>query len=80
MKYATIILVGLMLVGCWEVEPEVHDQCMRREIFKECLAALPAGPKQTQYNDWAEVVRECETAAYYQSYRTKRFVSEECRW
>lgn len=55
------------LASCGKVCWHEADQQERQRIFKECLSLLPAGPVSTQYNDWAEVVSECEDAAYYQS-------------
>ena len=57
----------------------VVDQCLRVEIFKECLGALPPGPEVTRYNDWDEVVQRCSSAAYYQSKRERQFVQPVCR-
>ena len=67
-----IALVSSILImsGCdnntlfedWRIDPE-----LRREIFKECMEILPAGPEETVYNDWDEVVDECGTQAYYMS-------------
>jgi hypothetical protein len=62
----TIGILMMLLVGC-NREPRYVDQEKRRIIFKECLTALPAGPQQTKYNDWDDVVQACETTAYYQS-------------
>ncbi len=56
------------------------DQCLRVELFERCMKSLPAGPKQTQYNDWAEVVSECQSASYYQSMRSQKHIKPECRW
>ena len=56
-----------------------HDQCLRQELFKECMAALPAGPVATKYNDWDEVVRACEGQALDASLRLIQFIKPECR-
>jgi hypothetical protein len=78
----TIYLLGLlMLAGCGP-RPELAspDQCMRREIFKECMAALPKGPERIHNsNDWDEVVEACENVAYYQSKRMPSQIKAECR-
>lgn len=61
-----IILLSILITGCktcW-YEPVQKE---RQRIFKECMQLLPNGPEKTHYNDWAEVVSECENAAYYQS-------------
>ena len=65
MKQIATLLVVLALAGCDQglrANPEV-----RAERFDACLKNVPAGPQHTKYNDWAEVVRACESAAYYQS-------------
>lgn len=57
----------------------VTDQCLRAKLFQECLSAVPKGPDVTTYNDWAEVLAECENHAYYASRRTDRTaVTKEC--
>lgn len=35
----------------------------RVESFERCLAAVPAGPTTTTFNDWSEVVKRCATFA-----------------
>ena len=81
-RYAGLIAGASLLTaglgGCKEAEPSNRDQCMRREIFQECMKALPAGPKATMYNDWNEVVAECESVAYYQSLRRTSQIKPEC--
>lgn len=74
-------LVCLLLAGCGEPQryPE-PDQCLRREIFKECMASLPKGPQSVHNsNDWDEVVDACESAAAYQSKRAPEQIKPECR-
>lgn len=84
MKYL-IIIAALLLAGCNEeavriVEQDqiINDQCLRREILKECMTATPAGPVATKYNDWDEVVAQCRNEAYYSSKRKRRVVKPEC--
>ncbi len=80
MKRALLLFVVVLLAGCnVPQDTSAPDQCLRREIFKECLAALPAGPVATKYNDWDEVVEECERSAYYQSRRNIEAIKPECR-
>ena len=68
MKAIVATALVAVLTACAPMYPEyVPDQTLRREIFKECMAALPEGPKSTQYNDWDEVVEECDSVAYRQS-------------
>jgi hypothetical protein len=73
-----------LLASCSPSEPPAppssSDQCMRREIFQQCLAAVPRGPERVATsNDWDEVVAECETAAYRQSIRMTHTIKQECR-
>jgi len=83
MKRILITLaVSLSLAGCdspASVPIRECDQCMREQIFKECLALVPKGPERTTYNDWYEVVSECESAAYWQSLRRVENIKPECR-
>ena len=78
MKYVLILTV-LVLAGCAPSDPQSYDQCMRREIFMQCMQALPAGPLATKYNDWDEVVSECGSQAVYLSMRRQSRIPVECR-
>ena len=85
MKYI-ILLSVLLLVACdngtINVPPDkvvITDQCLQREIFKECLTVVPAGPLATKYNDWDEVVIECRRSANYMAQRQRGTIKEECR-
>lgn len=73
----TTVLAASLLLGC--EENSRNDQCMRREIFAQCMKLLPAGPESTKYNDWDEVVSECERTAWAQSYRKESAIKPECR-
>lgn len=68
-----------LMTGCESRIEAKPDQCLRRELFKECMAALPAGPVATKYNDWDEVVQECDSGAYYKSLRAPAVIKPECR-
>lgn len=74
---ALALLFFLALCGCERVGAPIVDQCLRRQIFAECLAALPKGPSHVVSNDWDEVVSECSSTAYYMALR--RDVRVECR-
>jgi hypothetical protein len=79
MKYATLLTL-LLLTAC--DAPKRHwayDQCLRREIMKECLSAAPPGPLSTHYNDWSEVINACSKAAEDQSLRRIETVKPECQ-
>ena len=73
---AASLLTAMLAGGC--TESTGPDQCLRREIFQQCMKALPAGPQATKYNDWDEVVGKCETVAYYQSLKKKTQIAAEC--
>lgn len=79
------IAVLTVLAGCAQADkPEAPkwatDQCQRREIFQQCLKLLPAGPVQSKYNDWDEVVEACSDVAYWQSrIQDASTVKKECR-
>ncbi len=76
---ALLLVWAALLVGCERPSETILDQCMRNQVFERCLTTVPRGPESTRYNDWAEVVGECETAAMYQSYRLRAQVKPECR-
>lgn len=73
----------LFLAGCDGkpiITPDpMPDQCMRREIFQECMKNLPVGPQATKYNDWDDVVDSCGSQAYYLSKRNKDSIKPECK-
>lgn len=74
--------VAILSSGCEQSAPVVDrgvDQCLRREIFKECLQIVPAGPQSTVTNDWSEVIDECQSAAYYQALRRQEQIKPECK-
>jgi hypothetical protein len=67
----------LLLAACDDMQ--MPNQCIRREVFKECMAALPKGPEVTHYNDWNEVVESCNEVARNISYRTYGSIPKECK-
>lgn len=82
--FAIVVCATLLaLAGCSKgggfAPQQGYDQCLRREIMKECMAALPAGPVSTKYNDWDEVVAECGTQAGRLSWRKLENVKAECQ-
>lgn len=73
MRKASLVL-SLLLVGCTPDTPEkialtdaqnAARAAYRDQVFEKCMKLLPAGPEQTKYNDWAEVVSECGQLSYY---------------
>lgn len=68
MKYLITLALVVGLTGCYAPSPTYGiDQTQRQQLFKDCMAALPAGPVSTRYNDWDEVVKACDSIAHYQS-------------
>lgn len=83
MKTLLLLFVALFLQGCEQLENKDArpDQCLRAEIFKQCMAALPKGPERIgTSNDWSEVVDSCEAAARKQSVRPFDQIKPACRW
>jgi len=80
MKYLLIFASLMILAGCEPIEPRSStNQCLRTELFNQCMVKLPAGPLATKYNDWDEVVSECGSQAYYQAQRLTSTIPMECR-
>ena len=82
-----LLALAVLLVGCdsqrvpeaIRTDPMIVNQCLRADLFRQCMAALPAGPASTKYNDWDEVVDSCGQQAYYQAFRLKSQVPQSCR-
>jgi hypothetical protein len=68
-------LLGLVvLTGCGKpAATPKPDQKLRQELFFKCLASVPAGPVETKYNDWSEVVEACGEEARLLSYPPEAF-------
>lgn len=66
MRWFVLSISLLILTGCQEGEWRVNQE-LRAKLFQQCLQLVPKGPDNTKYNDWAEVIGECEDAAYFQS-------------
>lgn len=65
-----ILIAAVLLAGCGQspIKGEYRtDQAKRQGLFQDCLDRIPEGPKETVYNDWAEVVDSCDGAAYRMS-------------
>ena len=75
----TLLTSLLLITSCKKEDRAIQDMCLQREIFKECLESLPAGPISTHYNDWDEVVKECRKTAYSNSKRRESTIKNECK-
>ncbi|WYV99773.1 hypothetical protein Roomu2_00093 [Pseudomonas phage vB_PpuM-Roomu-2] len=83
-KFLIVGLVATMLTGCEREDAEfgapispwkaTFDKELQAKAFTECMKVLPAGPKETVYNDWDEVVDSCRAAAREQAIVYKRHV------
>jgi hypothetical protein len=80
-----LVLAALALSACTPQDAQkikevrVIDQCLRTQIFKDCLVVVPKGPERiANSNDWEEVVTACADAAMYQSVRQAGQVKAEC--
>lgn len=75
-------VICFLVAGCsnnqQSLSDKVHDQCLRIQLAQKCLESLPAGPVETKYNDWDEVVKQCDDNAMYQSVRERKYVKPEC--
>ncbi len=78
-----IIIFVLFLAACENPstpkDPSIPDQCLRRELFNECMKQIPNGPVVTHYNDWDEVVSECRAYAWGVSTRLQSTIKKECQ-
>lgn len=83
MKIMTIsaVLVSVFALSGCNQEVSSPDQCLRQEIFKQCLVNAPRGPTHLTAagNDLDEFISQCDIAAYYQSIRIKSTIKPECR-
>lgn len=84
MKIITIsalLVSAFLLSGCNQEPNNGPDQCLRQEIFKQCLVNAPKGPTHLAAagNDWDEFISQCDSASYYQSIRIKSTIKPECR-
>lgn len=79
MKAIFVIPFLFLLAACNTENQTQADQCLRVDLFKQCMALLPKGPDKTVYNDWDEVVAECGSQSYYQSLRPRSMIKNECR-
>lgn len=63
-------LVVFLLSGCTadNNQPKyAPNQELRIKLFQECLKLIPEGPKYAKYNDWSEVIEQCDKISRYQS-------------
>lgn len=78
-KLFFLLPVALLAAACEPIEARGPDQCLRAELFQQCLAAVPKGPVVTHESDWSKIVSECQSNAYSTSWRLTKNVKPECR-
>lgn len=71
MKKLALLLVALTTLSACDpgIRPAewVTDKSKQQSLFLKCMSILPAGPETTKYNDWDEVVSECNRISFYQA-------------
>lgn len=85
----SMIMLAILLAGCTVEETKTsqdnrenwstYDNCIRAEVFAQCLKQLPNGPQISKYNDWDEVVSQCRSAAKEMSLRVRKNIKPECK-
>lgn len=55
------------------------DQCLRRELFNECLQNIPVEPGSSRRADWAGVVQGCSDYSYLTAKRQYSSIPASCR-
>jgi len=80
MNSTAALAIVLLLTGCVaSYDESTHaDQCLRREIMMQCLAAVKNGAIAT-HKDLGPLVDECQSAAFYMSLRRGSSIKQECR-
>ena len=79
-----LFLIVFFLFGCEDIVEEkptdiVRDQCLRIQLYQQCMKDLPKGPEVVgTSNDWDEVIGQCDENARYQSARKRQHVKPEC--
>lgn len=73
-----LLMVIVNLVGC-DSQTKSYDQCLRKELFFQCLKEIPEGPKATVTNDWSEVISQCGSEVAYLAIKYTNQIKPECR-
>lgn len=68
-----LICTGLLL-ALTACDGTGNDQCLRREIFTECIELIP-----DLYRVDPDIIKECRDTSYYLSKRKSSEIREECR-
>lgn len=64
-------VIGGMIYAAYKAPRFDIDKKIYKEEYYRCINNLPAGPESTVYNDWDEVMEECQYLAQkFSSYCT----------
>jgi hypothetical protein len=66
------LILLVLLAGC---ETSAIDQCLRREIYKECMDTAPKDDKEP----WTTIMHRCSQLSEYQALRQIDQIKPECR-
>lgn len=75
-KLMVALLFITILSACAESDESVPDNCLRAEIFKQCMAAIPNNLHDANFS---LSINACDSAALYQSKRRTSLIKKECR-
>ena len=64
-KVISALAALALLSACGEAPPKPSG-ALRIALAQKCMESLPEGPKATRYNDWGEVVAQCDDNAWNQ--------------
>ena len=57
-------LIGGIIYAGYKAPRWETDNAIYKEEYYQCINNLPAGPESTVYNDWDEVMEECQYLAH----------------
>lgn len=75
-KKILILSLLTILVAC----STAQDQCLRRELFENCIKTTGDLSKNSVYFDLSEFVRACDTSSWNLSWRNKKMIKPECKY
>ena len=82
-NFIIAVFIWIALLGCDRdsVVKTEADQCIRARIFKECMESIPKTPVVTHENNTAiaNIVKQCDSTAYYQSLRKSSTIDQVCK-
>lgn len=70
-----LVVLVFLLAGCGSSESQKTNQCVRAELFQQCMKLLRAGPAILEQD---KAVTACDSVAYQQSWRLESQISLAC--